>query len=214
MGQPSRIVLVSYASLPHCYDTGQLMDSQSPWNETTPPTAAQASVAGQETKAEKSGLPLFCRVIAIVDVSMGGFTLMGAPMSLVGYLMLPEEASLRNFVIPGILVALLVGGVSVLANIKMFYEKSAAVMLGYLNITATLIGVVYLWVVLPATLESQKLQLASDPNMAAMPPEMENMMMILAVGGNVLTTVVRLTLVVFLFIAIKKFKAFLAEQCS
>lgn len=188
------------------------MDSQSPWNETNPSVAAQVTNASAEETSEKAGLPMFCRVVAIVDISMGGFTLMGAPMSLVSYLVLPEEASLRYFVIPSVLVALLVGGVSVLANIKIFYEKPAAVMLGYFNIAATLIGVAYLWLVLPAALESQKLQMASTPNAPAMPPAMEDFMMVAAIGGNILTTLVRLALVVLLFIAIKKFKVWLADQ--
>lgn len=187
------------------------MDSQSPWNETNPPVGAPVLNAGMQETREKAGLPMFCRVVAIVDISMGGFTLMGIPLSLIGSLMLPEEAPLRQFMIPGVLVALLVGGVSILANIKVFYEKPAAVMLGYLNIAATLIGVVYLWVLLPATLESQKLQLASDPNTAAMPPGMDNMMLIIAVGSNAVTTLVRLTLIVFLFIAVKKYEAWLAK---
>ena len=188
------------------------MDSQSPWNETNPPIAAQGAHLDAETSADKAGLPTFCKVVAIIDVSMGGFTLMGAPLSVIGSLMLPEEASLRHFVIPGILVALLVGGVSILTNIKVFYQKPVAVMLGYFNIAATLIGVIYLWVVLPATLESQKNQLANTPNSPAMSPAMEDFMMVTTIGGSIVTTLVRLALVVLLFIAIKKFKAWLAEQ--
>ena len=170
-----------------------------------PRSAAQGS-------QDASKLPMFCFIVAIIDLSMGGLTLLGAPFSLLGIAVLPDESPLHAYIIPGILVMLLIGGSAVLADIAMLKKKPAAILLGYLNIAAMLIGIVYIWVQLPATIESQEMQMAADPNMQNMPPAMGDMMETMAVASVVFATCIRLTMIVLVGMMLMKFKAWLAKQ--
>lgn len=185
------------------------MQEPSPWE---PPRADPGHAPQPKTTKDASKLPMFCLVVAIVDVSMGGLTLLAAPMALFSFLVLPEGAPLKHFVVPGMLVAMLVGGFAAVADIGMLKKKPWAVAWGYANVAMTLIGVIYIWVQLPATIESQKMQMANTPGGGQVPAGMENMMAVSAVAGAVVTTLVRLALIVLVLIAIKKFKAWLSQD--
>lgn len=182
------------------------MQEPSPWDQqqTAPPVV--------EESKDPSKLPMFCMVIAIIDLSMGGLTLMGVPMALLGSAVLPDGSPLEKFMVPTVLVGLMIGGAAIAADIAMLRKKPIAVMLSYLNIAAMAIGIVFVWVQLPATIETQKMQLASQPNAPAMPPGMESMMTAGAVGGAAMATLVRLSLIVVVLIAVKKFKAWQTTQ--
>ena len=81
-----------------------------------------------------------------------------------------------------------------------------------MNIALTLVGVVFIWVQMPASIESQKMQLANTPNSQAITPTVENAMMIGAFVGAGVTSLIRLVLVGCVFVAIGKFKAWLATH--
>lgn len=181
------------------------MQEPNAWDQPLPP-----SPIAEQGVEDLAKLPMFCMVVAIVDGAMGALTLMGTPMSLLGMLMLPDNSPLEAFVIPGIVVAVMIGGAAVAGDIAMLRKKPIAVMLSYLNIAAMVIGIVFIWVQLPATIETQKMQMATQSNGQAMPASMEKMMAATAVGGAVLATLVRLSLIVLLLIAVKKFKAWLS----
>lgn len=188
------------------------MDTQSPWNEPGPSPAVTPPAFDRPTGPDPAKLPMFCFVVAIIDMVMGGLTLLGAPMTVLGQVLLPDGSPLRDFMIPAILIALLVGGTAIAADTAMLKKKPMAVVLGYTNVVLTLIGVVFIWVQLPASIESQEMQLANDPNAANMPAGMQDMLTTIAVAGTVFSTLVRITLVILVLMAIKKFKAWLITQ--
>ena len=185
------------------------MDTQSPWNQPGPSSAAAPPAYGRPTGPDPAKLPMLCFVVAIIDLVMGGLALLGAPMTLLAFAVLPEGSPLEPYLIPTILLALMIGGVAVAANMAMLKKKLVAVTLGYGNIGLTLIGIVFMWVQLPASIESQEMQMASEPNF---PAEMEDMMTTIAVASTAFASVVRITLVILILVAINKFKAWFSTR--
>ena len=188
------------------------MDTQSPWNQPGQPPAGAHPAYGRPMGPKPAKLPTICFVVAIVDLVMGSLTLLGAPMVLFSAAVLPEGSPLEPYLIPSILMAVMVGGVAIAANTAMLKKKLVAVTLGYGNIGLTLIGTLFMWVQLPASIESQEMQMASDPNAANLPPGFKDMMATFVVASTAFASVVRITLAILIFVAINKFKAWSSTQ--
>lgn len=172
------------------------------WNE---PSAGMSELAYHAASNQQAtALPTFCKTIAIIDLVMGSLRLLIVPVSVLGYFMIEDGDPLKGWAIPEIMIGLLIGIVAIAANIAMLKKVEWAVPAGYVNIGATALGVLFGILQAPVTYDSQK---------AAMPdPSMESAMMIGVVVGVIISVAVRGTLAVLVFLAIKRYKAFLAGR--
>ena len=184
-----------------------------PWDPQTVPVASAPEYA--QPSQQSSHIPIFSKVIAIIDLCLGAGSLLTVPFSvLIGMAMLPEGNPLEDYVLVQLTLGVLIGAVAIAAGVGMLKKRPWAVGLGFTNIVLTVVGVIFIWVQMPAAIETQKMHLAQEmaknPNATQMAVDMEGVMAASAVIGGAFSTLFRLALVVLLFIAVQKYKAWLA----
>lgn len=176
------------------------MNTQSPWNDLDPPTTVLPPAYDRPPRRRPKKLPVFCMVVAIIDLVMASIRLLITPLSMYGATLVPPDDPVAKTIPFEIGFNLFIGVAGVAMGIGMLAKKAWAVPVGWANVAITVLGIIFgIW--------QTAIMMDTDPMLTGDPAYEAGVMF-----GATCAGVVRFALVVCVAVALVKYQAWLDKR--